>query len=313
MKWSNHGLIYQQQLVGYSSHVQCPVVEDKGNIWRIYFSSRDNHNRSLPFYLDIEAGNPHKIIQHSTSPIFMPNAEEGFDQHGIMPTEVIQHNNQTLLYYIGWNLNDKKPYRNLIGQATFNEKQWIKQPQAVITGHSSSLYTGTFGVHEVNGKYLGYYLSCCDWIDNSDGCNPKYNIAIAESQDLKHWQCDKHIAIDFKNPKEAGICSARVVEYGNCLHMFYCYRNAEGFRDNAEHAYKIGYAQSLDGYHWQRHDEKMAGFDQQQGDIANIMQCYPYLIKHQDQLFMFYNGNDFGQSGLACATISLDDLPAYIE
>jgi hypothetical protein len=38
------------------------------------------------------------------------------------------------------------------------------------------------------------------------------------------------------------------------------------------------------------------------------MVCYPYVLKHKDTYFMFYNGNGFGASGFGFATLSTKDL-----
>ena len=33
----------------------------------------------------------------------------------------------------------------------------------------------------------------------------------------------------------------------------------------------------------------------------NIMVCYPFLIKKENKLIMFYNGNEFGKTGIGYA------------
>ena len=54
--------------------------------------------------------------------INIPRGELGtFDEHGVMPTSLININNQIFLYYIGWNLATSVPFRNAIGLAISND------------------------------------------------------------------------------------------------------------------------------------------------------------------------------------------------
>ena len=49
---------------------QCPVVDtDNEGFWRIYYSHRDENNHSHTSYIDVEAGNPEKLIQKSQTPV----------------------------------------------------------------------------------------------------------------------------------------------------------------------------------------------------------------------------------------------------
>ena len=38
----------------------------------------------------------------------------------------------------------------------------------------------------------------------------------------------------------------------------------------------------------------------------NQMHCYPHVIKFKKNLYMFYNGNNYGKSGIGLAKLNLE-------
>ena len=88
--------------------------------------------------------------------------------------------------------------------------------------------------------------------------------------------------------------------------MWFCFREINDFRDGAN-SYRIGYAFSYDKINWHR-DDKLAGIDVASQGWDSKMIAYPYVVKHNDLLYMFYNGNGFGRSGFGYATLDLREL-----
>jgi len=202
MQWMDHGIFFQQNQDGYSTHAQVPVVDaSHADYWRIYFSSRNDKNYSLPFFIDVAAGKPEKIIRQSEGSIFNVGETGAFDQHGVMPTEIININGLDYLYYIAWNQEGDKPFSNSIGLAIKNrEGLWEKHKHAVIKGFEGSFYAGTLGIFSQqpkkkqsqqkqqenkrgNKKLTGFYLACTEWQQQGDFYDPCYQIAPAFSED----------------------------------------------------------------------------------------------------------------------------------
>jgi hypothetical protein len=318
MRWTDHGIFFQQKLPAYSSHAQLPVVDSSHpDIWRIYFSSRNDKNFSLPFFVDVEAGNSRHILQVAEAPLFDVGTAGSFDQQGVMPSELLKKNGKDYLYYIGWNSDKNFPFKNTIGLAIKDEGgTWQKQAGPIISGYPDCLYTGTLGIFaDENSKLHGFYLACNFWLRHGEFHDPCYQIARASSDDGFHWQQPRDLAIAFKSDDEGGIVSARVLAHNGIYHMWYAHRARYGFRSDAEKSYRIGYAQSKDLQHWQRQDQLMDAFNHSLRDnqsACNFMQTYPYMVKHDETLFMFYNGNGFGQSGIAYATLPLKSLSSMI-
>jgi hypothetical protein len=73
-------------------------------------------------------------------------------------------------------------------------------------------------------------------------------------------------------------------------------RDIVEFRTKSAHGYRGGYAESSDGMLWRRLDDAFGLAPSPDGwDSESI--AYPYCLRLDDGLLMFYNGNDFGKSG----------------
>jgi hypothetical protein len=75
--------------------------------------------------------------------------------------------------------------------------------------------------------------------------------------------------------------------------MWYSIR---GFKD----LYKMGYAESTDGIHWERKDQQV-GISPSDIGWDSEMICYPCVIDVKGKRYMFYNGNRHGESGFGYA------------
>ena len=84
--------------------------------------------------------------------------------------------------------------------------------------------------------------------------------------------------------------------------MWYAHRNACNYRTNKNDAYKIGYAESNDGVKWIRFDDNV-GVNLSLNGWDSQMMSYPNVIKYNSKLYMFYNGNGFGQTGFGYAVL----------
>ena len=79
-------------------------------------------------------------------------------------------------------------------------------------------------------------------------------------------------------------------------------RHAKEFRTNPDKAYKIKHATSKDGWHWTR-DNKFGIIPEY--EYESIMCACPSVLKINDKLYMFYNGNGFGETGIALTTMEI--------
>ena len=87
----------------------------------------------------------------------------------------------------------------------------------------------------------------------------------------------------------------RVYKNGPAYQMFFT-------KGTLNKDYLSGYAESSDGIHWTRKDEEI-GIGLSENGWDSEMLAYPSLLRYKEQLFMFYNGNNMGQTGFGYAIL----------
>lgn len=301
MEWIKKGLIFND------CHAQVPIVDtNHDGFWRIYFSKRENRGKSIPYYIDVEAGNPLNILFKSSKPILNPGDKGLFDWAGIMPTELIQVDNKKYLYYIGWSNRLDVPYHNNIGLAISDDKgqNWFKFSDGPVfsTSYKEPGYVGTISIIEHQELFYGYYLSCRQWQEFDGKMEPMYDIKIATSVNLIDWTPINKVAVGLEN-NEGGISKASILKIDSKYFLWYSVRNATDYRENKINSYRIKCSESTDLINWKRTTE--LGLDvENSGDWENLMVEYPHIFEFENQIYMFYNGNGFGETGFGYAILS---------
>lgn len=284
------------------SHAQVPTVLVMDDCFRVYFSTRNSLGKSQIALIDLDLDNPSKILRLHHSPILVPGKPGTFDEDGVMPGCVLQKENEIWLYYTGWNQKISTPYHNAIGIAVSKDAGYTfdRLFEGPILDRSpyEPYITATPKVIMDNNQYKMWYGSGTEWIKIEDKYESVYDIKFATSVDGISWDRSGQTCITSDCKLEA-LCTPSVVVEQDCYKMWYSYRDAVNFRDG-QGSYRIGYAESRDGVAWTRMD-KQAGIDLSATGWDSKMQCYPCVVKHDAQYYMFYNGNDFGRSGFGYA------------
>jgi hypothetical protein len=292
--WQKHGLIFTQ------SKAQCPIVTENDDYWRIYYTDRNNDNHNMANFLDVEKGNPYNHL-HVKEYLINPGKPGSIDAAGVMPTSL--YNNY--LYYIGWTIRKDVPYFNYTCVAQKVGESYVKLGPILSPCIIDPGYCGTLGIIKKEHLLMGYYLSCQQWLpDENNRLQPSYDIKIATSVDGINWNKLGKTAIKLEG-KEAGATSTTIIKHNDTYHMWFCVRHSENFRTDVNEAYKIKHATSADGIRWTR-DENYAILPEL--EFEQVMCAYPNVIILDDKLHMFYNGDGFGQAGIAYATMELKNL-----
>jgi len=310
MHWEKKGLIYaldgsHEWMV---THAQIPIVDKiSPDRLRIYYGTRDGHNRTLTTYIDVEASNPQKILYVHDKPVLGLGELGAFDDSGAMPSWIVNYGGMKYLYYIGWNAGVTVAYRNSIGLAVSDDggKTFTRMYKGPIVDRTKTEphFCAAPCVIIENGLWRMWYLSCVKWVIYKEKSEPFYHIKYAESTDGVHWDRRGIVAIDFKSADEAGLVRSSVIKEGGLYRMWYAYRKLQDYRTNRQSSYRIGYAESSDGIEWTRQDEG-AGINVSDSGWDSEMVTYPYVYQHNGQKYMVYNGNGFGQSGFGYAVLN---------
>mgnify|MGYP003350675088 CR=1 FL=1 len=103
MRWVKKGLIFNAkgQRVWMKTHAALPLADHiENNVYKIYFSTRNDRNQASPGYIIIELSNPSEILELSKLPILKLGKLGSFDESGIMPTSLVNVDSKKYLFYV---------------------------------------------------------------------------------------------------------------------------------------------------------------------------------------------------------------------
>jgi predicted GH43/DUF377 family glycosyl hydrolase len=159
-------------------------------------------------------------------------------------------------------------------------------------------------VLKIDGTYHMWYVYGLRWItDPAENKRERvYKIGHATSADGLRWEKEGRQLVDDRLGTNECQALPTVVRFADAYHMFFCYRDAFGFRTERSGSYRIGYASSHDLIHWTR-DDKQVGIDVSEDGWDSFMLCYPHVFRCDDNFYMLYNGNEFGRFGFGLAVL----------
>jgi hypothetical protein len=279
---------------------------------RIYFSTRALESTGMFLsniaYVDFSK-DLKKIIRISDNTVIPLGNLGTFDEHGIFPINPLKDGDRIIAYTCGWSRRVSVSVETSIGLVYSNDNGNTFNrlgPGPIMTSSiNEPVLVGDGFVQKYNNKYFMWYIFGKTWIKATDSEPPArvYKIAYATSFDGINWDKvkSKQIISDVIDENE---CQAlpTVVEHNGVYHMVFCYRHASDFRTNPNRGYKLGYAYSLDLKNWTRDDAKL-NFSLPDEGWDSEMMCYPHLFKVEDQIFLLYNGNNFGRYGFGAAKL----------
>lgn len=298
MGWIKKGLIFepQGQFDWVKTHAMLPVADQiNQDLFRIYFSGRDDNNRSLIGAVDIDINNPKKILQITKEPVLGLGMLGCFDDNGVSPTFIINHGGKKYLYYMGWNKGATVRAGEVSGLAISEDngetfKRFSRAPILHRTDKEPYSILVVSCILIEDGVWKMWYDSADVWL-NKD--LPRYNIKYAESTDGINWNMTGQTAIPYKDPDETRVSRASVLKDDGIYKMWFCYAMGNG-------GYRMGYADSLDGLSWNRKDDE-AGIGLSDSGWDSTMVCYPYVFKHRGTKYLLYCGNSYGKTGFGYA------------
>ena len=315
MKWRKLGKIFDP--TGYrlpnncSEYAQSPQAIVFDDFVRIYFSTRvrDRVGKYLSHVSFVDmAKDFREIIQVSTEPVIELGGLGCFDEHGIFPFNVLKDKGRILAYTTGWNRKVSVSVDASIGLAVSNDNGLSFQKIGEGPVLSSSLHepflVGDAFVVLYGDTYHMWYIHGVKWVRFRESAAPDriYKIAHAMSHDGISWEKEgRQIVADKLGPEE---CQAlpTVIFFNNRYHMLFCYRQPDSFRNNRDRGYRIGYAFSDDLRCWRRNDDE-AGIEVSEQGWDSDMLCYPCVFRCDDNVYLLYNGNEFGRYGFGIALL----------
>ncbi len=277
------------------SHASLPVasVLDAATV-RIFHSTRDDTRRSYVGWVDVDLSGVASVIAVGAEPTLQPGEDGAFDDSGIGLGCITPIEAGYRLYYMGWNLGVRAPWRNSIGMAE----------NTTLSGRFSRFSLGPLLDRSIEDPYTLSYpwvlrLAPDDWrmwygsnlTWGASSADMSHVIKAARSIDGVRWERTGTTVLGFENAGEYALARPTVTMMGEVFVMCFAVRGE---------AYRIGAAFSRDGECWTRCDD-MLGLEPSGDGWESKACCYPCLFWFGDRLWLAYNGNGYGETGLGLA------------
>jgi hypothetical protein len=300
-KWTKLKLLFNVEKFSNKlfSHASNPVVlKINNNIFRVFYSGRDKYNRSSIGYFDFNIDKLQVENNINMNSIFDYGKDDSYYSHGVSIGTIYEVKNELYLLFMGWKIKENEHWRGDIGRLKLTDSLnnlYIENEIPLLGIDNEDLVSLSYPwVIFENGIYKMWYGSTISW--TSENGEMIHVIKYATSINGLNW--DRHgIAI----PYEIGIAQAfsrpTVIVNKDGYHMWYSYRS--GVKNEK---YKIGYSFSTDGLVWERrHNDCL--LEKSHNGWDSEMVCYPCVFEHNSNIYMLYNGNEFGKSGIGIAIL----------
>lgn len=302
MKWTKLGNILQPDgsIEWMVSHAAVPFVDRHADgALQLYFTTRNRNNESIVARAELDENL--QVVAINREPVLTPGRLGMFDENGVTASYGLTVGNKKFLYYVGWNQGVSTPFRNAIGVAisTDDGKTYKKFSDGPIVDRSPvdpCFVAGTRVMFD-DDIFKMWYISCVRWELVNSRPRHWYHLKYATSSDGIQWDRRGEVAIDFKAAEEYAISQPWVLKDGGQFKMWYSFRGQASID-----SYRIGYAESADGIDWTRLDDS-AGIDVSDYGWDSQMVCYPFVFDHNGDRYMFYNGNNYGETGIGLAIL----------
>ncbi|HEV7699984.1 MAG TPA: hypothetical protein VGO43_07130 [Pyrinomonadaceae bacterium] len=302
MKWNKKGLIYGPD--GDSWWAQkgalqpTPLLRSDGSI-RVFVGMRTREGVSRVGYVDVSANDPSQVLDVSREPVLDIGIPGAFDENGVVPCAIIERDDKLYLYYAGYQLGQRVKFYVFGGLAISSDggetfERYSDVPICDRTDDELFFRVIHTMMYE-NGRWRAWYGGGSEFTESAEGRQlPSYNIRHAESADGVTLRNDYTVCVDM-NKGEYRVGRPYVLKKEQRYLMFY------GAGTEAD-GYRLTYAESVDGLAWQRKHSEV-GIDVSSSGWDSEMQAYPAVIITECGAYLFYNGNNYGETGFGYAEL----------
>lgn len=267
-----------------TSHIYVPVIVNISDRLKVFYSGWDENKIGRIGVLDLDFD--FNIIKVHEDPVLDIGDPGTFCDSGVTPSDIEYKNGSWFLYFIGWQKHLKIRYTLFAGVAkagTLNDK-FTHESKVPFLDRSDS-----FGLHVRTAPTIVseriYYSAGDKFIENNGKMIPTY-----------HFRCqllrgDVPLVYNIPVKKLIGVGKSYIwnesrLKWRGLFSVRYLVGEVQ--------KYKIMYSESKDGLFW---DDFVDFMPPSTGEWDSEMQCFPYLVMINGKVYMFYNGNNFGETG----------------
>ncbi len=301
MSWQKLGLVYAangaHDWAVSHAYVPTPIVLDEDRI-RIYASFRDSNQIGRVGFVDVDSADPRRTLRISDRPALDIGEPGTFDDNGVTPCSIVEVSGKIYLYYFGWQLGVKVRYYLFSGLAVSEDRgeTFRRRWQTPVLDRSDSELFVRSAPCVIRDEQIWrmWYIAGSSWINVSGKDVPTYQIYYLESADGLHWGSAGQLAVPLTGDgDEFGFGRPYVIKDADLYKMYYSVRTRSK-------GYRLGYAESSDGLHWTRNDDQV-GIDVSSSGWDSEMICCAAVQPTKHGTYMFYNGNNYGETGFGVA------------
>jgi hypothetical protein len=303
MNWVKKGLIYNvdDRIKWAKDTVMTPTpFLLSENVIRIYASFRDDVGRGRIGYIDVDALNPKEILHISSYPVLDIGSPGMFDDNGVILGDVIKVGEELWMYYEGFQHAANVKFLASTGLAISRDggENFIRFSKTPILDRTDNAPFGRC-VHTImneENKFRAWYCGVCGWKTINGIPYPEYYVRYTESNDGKHFFDSEGIECLRPSVNEYRLGRPMVKKRANGKYeMRFTF-------DTIKKEYRMGYAESKDGIRWKRMDN-VSIIEPSDTGWDSEMVCYPATIEAKGKIYMFYNGNGMGKTGVGYAEL----------
>lgn len=301
MRWKKLGFVYSPsgEVSWKQSHayIPTPYMLDEERI-RLYVAFWDEQKIGRLGYVDVLAKNPQEVLAVSKEPVLDIGAPGCFDDCGVSPAQVIESGQELLMYYIGWQKTIKARYLLFAGLASSRDRgesfQRVSQAPILDRRDDERFVRSAMTLFPEKGGYRAIYVSGDKWIQNGEKEVPTYCLKQTVSADGRYWSGPSESVVELDHQAgEIGFGRPWVINDGGTYKLWYSIRS---WGKN----YRMGYAESKNGVDWVRKDDEVGILTSETGWDSEMI-CFPATIDTKYGRYMFFNGNNYGETGFGVA------------
>lgn len=306
MKWQKKGFICSSEsfdLPWYKKNtmVPLPYLIDSERL-RIFVTMCDAQNIGRIGFVDVDPSNPSSIIDYSRQPILDIGEPGSFSDNGVLTSSLLELDGKLYLYYSAYQSCQKIPYLIFSGVAasedggnTFNNL--TRAPILDRVDDEIFMRSSPTVIKEANDFWVWYTSDARNgWVNVGEKPRPCYDmkrIIVASPTD---WpRIPGNICVSVLGEDEFGIAKPTVWKEDGLYKVIYAIRSLSK-------GYRLGYAESLDGIHFERRDAQI-GIDVSDTGWDSEMITFPERYSYRGRTYLFYCGNHYGMAGMGYAEL----------
>lgn len=278
------------------SHLAVPVIVSACDTeLRFVCSSRDQFGHSHAMTVEVGMSEGGEVVASVHGPILSPGVPGAFDDSGVMPCCAFSWRGSEYLAYVAWSKGINVPFRNAVGLALWNGGElarafpgpWIDR------GWCDPFFIASCDVLADEEELHVFYTSGAGWTFGENKPEPHYGLKVASGTDLFSLERDGKFVVEPRGDAWAATRPSLAELPDGTWLMAYCSRGER---------YQIHLLRSPDLCNW-----SPAGTIAR-SELETSPDAYPCLFWWQGELWLAFNGPEFGLSGMGFGRLRWDLL-----